>query len=104
MILVNCPWMQKDIIKVIEAIEYNDVHVFKHVKTDGIRIYFDSKIGDNEKNVRKSLLVENALIMEAIKEVPNYNVLAISIVPVINGSSVEGYKYTIGGYTDPTDS
>lgn len=100
MILVNCPWMQKDIIDVIEAVQYKGGNVFKHIKTEGIRIFFDSQISAEEKDIRKSMIVENTLIMEAIKNIPRIDTLAIKIVPVINGSVVEGYKYTVGGYKE----
>lgn len=100
MVLVNCPWMQKDIIKEIEAVEYNGICVFKHIKTEGIRIFFDSKVVDEEKDIRKSMMIERDLIMEAIMKIPRWDTLAFNILPVINGSVIEGYKYTVGGYSE----
>lgn len=83
MILVNCVWRQDDIIKVVEAIKLDEENVFKFVKIDGIRIFFDTFL-DEIKGIK--------LIQEAIKNIPGYQALAIDIVPVVNNSMFEGYN------------
>lgn len=98
MFLVNCKWKQEEIIKEIEDIEVNEIKLFKHVKTDGMRIFFDYKITDE---VRKSINIdEYSIIIGAIMKIPKIDTLAINILPVINGSVVEGYKYTICGLSE----
>ncbi|ADL50669.1 hypothetical protein [Clostridium cellulovorans] len=91
MILVNCVWKQAEVIKKIESLELNGEKPFKHTKTDGMRIYFDSKIGDMIGEM------EYMLIMNAIMEIPGGSALAVSILPVINDSVFEGYRYTVCG-------
>lgn len=95
MILVNCQWRQKQIINEIESIEYKGIHIFKHVKTEGMRIYFESQIADEVRNIEKSTFMEYMLIMRAISNIPGWQALAISILPVVNNNVFEGYKYAI---------
>lgn len=104
MFLVNCRWQQEEIIKGIEDIEVNDIKLFKHVKTDGIRMFFDYKITDE---VRKSINIDKCsyvdeyfLIMGAMMKIPRIDTFAFSVLPVINGSVVEGYKYTVCGASE----
>lgn len=93
MVLVNCKWEQEAIIHGIEAIDINENQIYKHVKTEGMRMYFDSKI---EGEV--SFFDEYMLIMKVIMGIPRSSTFAISILPVINGSAIERYKYTVGGH------
>ena len=93
MVLVNCQWRQKDIIQRIEEIEYRGIQIFKHIKTDGMRMYFESKVADEIRDFDKSSIKEYMLIMDAIMQIEGWQALAISILPVINGSVFEGYKY-----------
>ena len=95
MVLVNCKWRQQDIINNVEALEIDGIQIFKHVKTEGMRIYFDSKVGNEVRNMDKSSFMEYMMIMEAIMEIHGWQALAISILPVVNGSVFEGYKYTV---------
>jgi len=101
MVLVNCVWRQEDIINNIEAIEIKGIKIFKHVKTEDMRMYFDSKIGDEVRNLDKSTFMEYMLIMEAIMKIPGSAALAISILPVVNNSAFEGYKYTVCRPNEP---
>ena len=103
MVLVNCKWRQQEIINNIEAIEIDGIQIFKHVKTEGMRIYFDSKIGDEVRNMDKSTFMEYVMIMEAIMQIPGWEALAISILPVVNNSVFEGYKYTVCRSAKPID-
>lgn len=95
MVLVNCAWRQQDIINNIEAVEIDGIQIFKHVKTEGIRMYFDSNIGNEVRNLDKSTFMEYMIIMDAIMQIPGWAALAISILPVVNNSLFEGYKYTV---------
>jgi hypothetical protein len=95
MVLVNCKWRQQDIINNVEALEIDGIQVFKHVKTEGMRIYFDSIVGDEVRNMEKSSFMEYMMIMEAIMQIHGWEALAISILPVVNDSVYEGYKYTV---------
>ena len=103
MVLVNCNWRQQDIINNVESIEIDGIQMFKHVKTDGMRMYFDSKIGDEVRNMDKSAFMEYMLIMEAIMEIRGWQALAISILPVVNNSVFAGYKYTVCSSAKPMD-
>jgi hypothetical protein len=103
MVLVNCKWRQQDIINNVEAIEIDGIQIFKHVKTEGMIIYFDSKVGDEVRNMEKSSFMEYMMIMEAIMEIPGWQALAISILPVVNNSVFEGYKYTVCSSAKPID-
>ena len=86
MILVNCVWRQSDIIKAVEGIKIESEQVFKLNKIEGMRMYFDSLIDD---------LQALKPIKDAIKRIPGYQALLINIVPVVNGSTFDGYKYTV---------
>lgn len=59
MIVVNCALKQTDIVKVVEDIELDNMKVFKFVKKEGIKLYFESTLEDDEKAV--------AIIKKAIK-------------------------------------
>lgn len=103
MVLVNCKWRQQDIINNVEALEIDGIQIFKHVKTEGMRIYFDSKVGDEIRDMNKSSLMEYMMIMEAIMQIHGWEALAISILPVVNDSVFEGYKYTVCSSAKPMD-
>lgn len=103
MVLVSCVWRQEDIIKNIESLEYNGEKLFKHVKTEGMRMYFDSKIGEMTRDIDKSTIMEYMLIMKAIMQIPGWAALAVSILPVVNDSVFEGYKYTVCRPNNPVD-
>lgn len=103
MVLVNCVWRQQDIIDKIESLEYKGEQIFKHVKTEDMRMYFDSKIGDMARDFNKSTFMEYMLIMKAISEIPGWGALAISILPVVNDSVFEGYNYTVCAPNKPID-
>jgi hypothetical protein len=83
MILVNCAWRHADIIRVVESVRLDDQNVFKFVKVEGIRIFFDTFLEDI-KGVK--------LINESIKSIPGYQALGINIVPVVNNSMFDGYN------------
>lgn len=85
MILVNCAWRQADIIKVIEDVQIEGKFIFKLNKIEGIRMFFDSDI-DIIKGTQEA--------KNAIKKIPGYQALFFDVVPVVNGSVFEGYKYT----------
>jgi len=40
MIIVNCALRQDDIIKIVESITIENINIFKHVTSEGIRIFF----------------------------------------------------------------
>ena len=83
MILVNCAWRQEDIIKVIESVSLDVKNVFKVIKVEGIRMFFDTSLEDVKA-------ISN--IKEAIKKIPGYQALLIDIVPVVNNNMFEGYN------------
>jgi len=68
MVLVNCPLMQEDIIKIIEEYKIEDKQVFKLVNKKKIQLYFESTIeNDNEacqivKGIIKSYKYSPALV------------------------------------------
>jgi hypothetical protein len=80
---VNCAWRQADIIEVVESVRVDNQNVFKFVKVEGIRIFFDTFLEDL-KGVK--------LINESIKSIPGYQALSINIVPVVNDNMFEGYN------------
>jgi hypothetical protein len=104
MVLVNCVWKQEEIIKNIEALEYKGEQLFKHVKTEGMRMYFDSILEDMARNIDKSSFMEYMLIMKVIMEIPGSAALAVSVLPVVNNSVFEGYKYTVCRPSTPVNS
>ncbi len=40
MVIVNCPLMQNDVIKVVEGIVLNDTNPFKFIEKKGMKMYF----------------------------------------------------------------
>jgi len=83
MILVNCAWRQDDIIKAVESVSLDEKNVFKVVKIEGIRIFFDTSLED---------VKAISIIKEAVKKIPGYQALLIDIVPVVNNNMFEGYN------------
>lgn len=49
MILVNCSIAQTDIIKLISEYKVDGEYIFRHLKTEGIKIYFNSTLNDDYK-------------------------------------------------------
>jgi hypothetical protein len=49
MVVVNCAWKQEEIIEIVEKIEFENKKIFKYLKKDGIRIFFECSIDDIEK-------------------------------------------------------
>ena len=86
MILVNCVWEQESIKSHVENVLINGEKIFKLVKTEGMRMFFDSKIEDNSKSMK--------LIKKAIRQIEGYEALVINVVPVIDGSVFKGYIET----------
>ena len=83
MILVNCVWRQEDIIEAVENIRLEEEKLFKFVKVEGFRIFFDTLLED----IKSIKLIKNA-----IKKIPGHDALFIDIVPVVNDSVFEGYN------------
>ena len=42
MVIVNCPLMQNDVIKVVEGISLNNANPFKFVEKKGMKIFFET--------------------------------------------------------------
>ncbi len=68
MIIVNSPIMQKQIIKVVEAISEPK---FTYEKTDGIRVYFNTEAEDMEAACK--------IVKAAIKKDPMGSALVITV-------------------------
>ena len=49
MIVINCALKQNDIIDIVEKIEIENEKVFKFVKKQGIKLFFESTYKDDEK-------------------------------------------------------
>ncbi|EHI98869.1 hypothetical protein CDLVIII_2207 [Clostridium sp. DL-VIII] len=49
MIIVNCALRQDDIIGIVEDIAVDNEKVFKFVKKEGLKLFFESTLGDAEK-------------------------------------------------------
>lgn len=49
MIIVNCAWKQDEIIEIVENIEIENRRIFKYLKKEGIRIFFECSFSDIEK-------------------------------------------------------
>ena len=58
MIVVNCALKQNDIIEIVERIEIENEKVFKFIKKQGIKLFFESTYKDNSKacSVIKSII------------------------------------------------
>lgn len=68
MIIVNSPIMQKQIIKVVEAISDPK---FTYQKTDGIRIYFNTEAEDKDEACK--------IVKAAIKKDPMGGALVLTV-------------------------
>ena len=68
MIIVNSPIMQKQIIKIVEAIEDPK---FTYDKTDGIRIYFTTDFENDEEACK--------IVKAAIKKDPLGGALVLTV-------------------------
>lgn len=91
MYLVNCAWRQKDIIREVEQIELDGIKLFKHVKSKGIRMYFEYLLPETEENFKYQCM----LINKAIRNIPGWEALLINVLPVVNGNDFDGYKYLL---------
>ncbi|MFW2488192.1 hypothetical protein [Clostridium chromiireducens] len=60
MIVVNCALRQDDIVEIVENIQVENEKVFKYVKKEGLKIIFESSLGDDQKSA--------GIIKQAIKE------------------------------------
>lgn len=49
MIIVNCALRQDDIVGIVENIAVDDEKVFKFVKKEGLKLFFESTLSDGEK-------------------------------------------------------
>lgn len=49
MIIVNCALRQDDVIKIVEEIEVEGEKVFKFVKKEGLKLFFDCSLEDSAK-------------------------------------------------------
>ncbi|OOM75142.1 hypothetical protein [Clostridium sp. BL-8] len=49
MIIVNCALRQDDIIGIVEDIAVDNEKVFKFVKKEGLKLFFESTLSDAEK-------------------------------------------------------
>jgi hypothetical protein len=48
MILVNCALRQDDIINIVENIEVENEKIFKFAKKEGIKIFFECSLSDQQ--------------------------------------------------------
>ena len=49
MIIVNCALRQDDMVEIVENIEVESEKVFKFVKKQGLKLYFESALSDGQK-------------------------------------------------------
>lgn len=49
MIVVNCSLKQDDVVKIVENIEVENKKIFKYIKKEGIKLFFECNLED-EKN------------------------------------------------------
>lgn len=49
MIIVNCGLKQDDIVKIVENIEVENRKVFKYIKKEGLKLFFECSL-ENQKN------------------------------------------------------
>lgn len=82
MIIVNCVWKRDNIINAVENIKVNEKNVFKYIRRNGIRLFFENSIEDLEAV---------NLIKKAIKEIPGSEALVTNVVPYINNNCFDGY-------------
>jgi len=60
MVVVNCALRQDDIIEIVENTQVENEKVFKYVKKEGLKIIFESALGDDQKSA--------GIIKQAIKD------------------------------------
>ncbi|WP_297376188.1 hypothetical protein [uncultured Helcococcus sp.] len=70
MVIVTSPLMKDKVLKIVEEIEEIDV---KHIKTEGINMYFETNVDDDQaisiiKNRIKSDPISNGIIIKVRKE------------------------------------
>lgn len=49
MVIVNCALRQDDIVGIVENIEVENEKVFKYVKKEGLKLYFECTLSDKQK-------------------------------------------------------
>lgn len=72
MLVVNCALKQDDVIKIVENIEIDSIKVFKFVKKQGLKLYFDSTAAETDKAI--------ALIKKTIKASSFGSALYFSVI------------------------
>lgn len=78
MILVNCSIAQKEIIKLISEYKIDAEYPFEYLKTEGIRIYFDSALLEDDKAC--------AIISNIIRGHKYGSIIFFNVVPVHNNT------------------
>lgn len=74
MIVLSCALKQKEVIDVVEKIELNNEKLFKYIKKQGIKMYFETNYENNEeaciiiKKAIKSQSFGNALFFNVASE------------------------------------
>jgi len=81
MVIVNCALRQDDIIKIVENIEIESEKIFKYVKKQGIRIFFECNFSDIEKACS---IAYRAIFNTNLGKALFYNVVDNKIYPWIN--------------------
>lgn len=84
MVLVNCPLMQLDVIREVEHYKLNDETVFKFVRKQGIKLYFDSKIDDRWEACK--------IISNIIRSTSFASSLMFHVVPT-DGEKIEWFNF-----------
>ena len=69
MVIVNCPLMQNDVIKVVEGISLNNANPFKFVEKKGMKIFFETT------NVKRSFSHFTLYNSASFVNVLNFNVI-----------------------------
>ena len=73
MIIVNCPLMQNDVIKVVEGISLNNTNPFKFVEKKGMKIFFETA----DVNLDEAC----AIIKSEMRKAPFGSLLNFNVVP-----------------------
>ena len=73
MIIVNCPLMQNDVIKVVEGISLNNTNPFKFVEKKGMKIFFEVA----NVNIDEACII----IKTEMRKAPFGSVLNFNVIP-----------------------
>ncbi len=73
MVIVNCPLMQNDVIKVVEGISLNNANPFKFVEKKGIKILFATA----DVNIDEACTI----IKSEMRKAPFGSVLNFNVIP-----------------------